>query len=271
MAEDDKNDYGDEYQFSDLDAIEPEPADETTTSSTAEGYRETNPNLRRNAIIAIVVIILAMLAYRFLGPVFTKKPPTDLVPPMSTAQGVTSPETQAVVPPPTQPLSQEMPSVQTQPIQTATSNDIAQMTQRLSVLETNQQTLRAEMDSLNSQLGAINSNINQLTAKISQLNQNFTVLSSKVEQHSREITSIIAVRTKPKVRHVIIKTPPPPTYFIQAIIPGRAWLIAQNGSTITVREGTRVAGYGVIKLIDSKQGKVITSSGRVLRFSQQDS
>ncbi|HAF87135.1 MAG TPA: type IV secretion protein IcmG, partial [Legionellales bacterium] len=61
------------------------------------------------------------------------------------------------------------------------------------------------------------------------------------------------------------------SYYIKAVIPGRAWLIAANGSTLTVSEGTNIKGYGMVKLIDSTQGRILTSSGRVIRFSQQDS
>ncbi|KTD18372.1 type IVB secretion system protein IcmG/DotF [Legionella jordanis] len=278
MAEDDINEYNEEYHFSDLDALEPEPGAEERVSTTTVEKRQTSTNLRRNAIIAIVVIVLLMLAYKFLGPLFTKKPPSDLVPPMNTtAQPITPAPTVTDIPPVTQPAAQPVQEQTTTTVSTQSSpanissNELSQINQRLSTLEANQQNLRSEMDSLNNQLATVNSNINQLADKMAQLNQTFTILVSRVEQQSKELT-ILSVRAKPKVvKRVVIKTPPPPTYFIQAVIPGRAWLIAQNGSTITVREGTRVAGYGVVKLIDSRQGRVITSSGRVIRFSQQDS
>ena len=60
-------------------------------------------------------------------------------------------------------------------------------------------------------------------------------------------------------------------YYIQAVIPGRAWLVSSQGLTITVREGTSVPGYGIVKLIDPNQGRILTSSGRTITFSQQDS
>ncbi|ASQ45266.1 type IVB secretion system protein IcmG/DotF [Legionella clemsonensis] len=272
MVDDDKNEYNDEYQFSDLDVISPDANEEETTSSTVV-KQESGANIRRNALIAVIIIVIAMLAYKFLGPLFTKKPQSaDTVPPLtttSTPQPVTPPPSQVQTVTPTEPT----PPVETTPpvTQPVSTVDNSEITQRLSALEVSQQNLRSEMDSLNSQLATINTNINTLTTKIAQLNQTLTVIVSRVEEQSKEI-SVLTVRTKPKpVRKVVIKAPPPPSYFIQAIIPGRAWLIAQNGSTITVREGTQVAGYGVIKLIDSRQGRVLTSSGRVIRFSQQDS
>ncbi|KTC86353.1 type IVB secretion system protein IcmG/DotF [Legionella brunensis] len=277
MVDDDKeekNEYGDEYQFSDLDVISPDAAEEDAATQTPAAKKgEGSTNIRRNALVAVVIIVVVMLAYKFLGPLFTKKPQTSDVPPIAatTSQQITpqpQPQEQPVVtptePPPT--AQTTTPVVQPPP-----SEDNSQINQRLSALEVSQQNLRSEMDAVNSQLATINTNLNALATKIAQLNQALTVIVARVEEQSKEM-AIITLRTKPKtLKRIVVKAPPPPTYFIQAIIPGRAWLIAQNGSTITVREGTQIAGYGVVKMVDSRQGRVVTSSGRVIRFSQQDS
>lgn len=270
MADDDNDQYSsDEYQFSDLDAISPDSMEEegAPAPSSSPKKQSGGTNIKRNALIALGVIILIMLAYKFLGSVFTSKTKPDSVPPLTTA-----------TPQPTQPQVQPIAPVQPTPtVQTPVtpivqpSPDTTQTNQRISALELSQQNLRSEMDSLNNQLSGINSNVNELTAKIAQLNQMITILATKVEKQSSDI-AILTVRTKPKqVKRIVIKRPSRPIYYIQAVIPGRAWLIAGNGSTITVREGTQIAGYGVVKLIDSKQGRVITSSGQIIRFSQQDS
>ncbi|WED43627.1 type IVB secretion system protein IcmG/DotF [Legionella cardiaca] len=276
MADEDKNEYGDEYQFSDLDVISPDSAEEEQAKTTPAAKKDINPNFKRNAIVAVVVIVVAMLAYKFLGPLFTKKPQsTDNVPSLTATtpppQPIEQPQPQPVTPAEQPPTAQTaVPAIEQQQTPTPTTDD-SQITQRLSALEVSQQNLRSEVDSMNSQLATINTNMNELAQKIAQLNQTLTVIVTRVEEQSKQI-AVITVRAKPKpVAKVVIKTPPPPSYFIQAIIPGRAWLIAQNGSTITVREGTPIVGYGVVRLIDSRQGRVLTSSGRVIRFSQQDS
>lgn len=264
MAEDDKNEYGDEYQFSDLDVISPDSVEEENVApSSVERRVNTGNNLRRNALIVVIIVIMLMLAYKFLGPLFTKKPQSDAVPSLAS--------TAEAPPQPIQPQIQPVTPVAPPQVQPTVSEDNSQITQRLSALELSQQNLRSEMDSMNSQLATINSNINDLTTKLTQLNQSLTVIVAKVEEQSKQI-AVCTVHAKPKPVHkIVIRRPPPPSYFIQAVIPGRAWLIAQNGSTITVREGTQIAGYGVVKLIDSSQGRIITSSGRIIRFSQQDS
>ena len=107
---------------------------------------------------------------------------------------------------------------------------------------------------------------------MTELNGVIANLSAKVDQQSREIEGLTIRRQEAnKVYHRGAQATHFPKYHIQAVIPGRAWLIATNGATLTVREGTAVAGYGMVRLIDPSQGRVTTSSGQVIRFSQEDS
>ena len=101
-------------------------------------------------------------------------------------------------------------------------------------------------------------------------------LNAKLDQQTQVIEGLLrhqAQKRAPpkamaKARGPVAK---PMNYYVQAVIPGRAWLIATNGSTLTVRQGSSVRGYGVVQSIDAVQGRVNTSSGRVIRFSQDDS
>lgn len=51
------------------------------------------------------------------------------------------------------------------------------------------------------------------------------------------------------------------SYFIQAIIPGRAWLQDTEGRTITVTYGDSIPGLGKVTKIDPENGVVVTSAG----------
>lgn len=270
MAED-KDDYGEEYQYSELDAISPEVDEENVTKTTVK--KNDMPNIRRNAVVAIVVIILLMLAYKYLSPLFNKKPQSDLTTIPAVKSPVPPPIEKAVIKPSpeetTTKIEEPPPTVKVQP--SPSHAEFSELTQKVTSLESEQQNLRVQIEALNNQLTTMSASVAQMVSQVSTLNQNFTNLLVRMEDQEKKL-SIITLRSKPRlVRKHLVITAPPPTYYIQAVIPGRAWLIAQNGSTITVREGTPVAGYGVVKLIDSKQGKIITSSGRVIRFSQQDS
>lgn len=57
------------------------------------------------------------------------------------------------------------------------------------------------------------------------------------------------------------------TYFVQAVIPGRAWLKDSNGKIITVAIGDQVpGGYGRVTHINSRDGVVTTNKGAQIEY-----
>jgi len=145
---------------------------------------------------------------------------------------------------------------------------------QLAGLQQQQQSISNNMSSMTNQLSGVNSSVNQLSSRFSQLNDALNALNAKLDQQSAEITRLSAMQKQMK-QHAKKK---PPTvvnqtmaYALQAVIPGRAWIVAPDGTTLTVRKGSQVTGYGVVRSIDAQQGLVMTSSGRVIQFSQADS
>lgn len=60
----------------------------------------------------------------------------------------------------------------------------------------------------------------------------------------------------------------PLTYFIQAIVPGRAWLSSNQGDYMTVQVGSELRGaYGTVRRIDANAGLIQTSTGKMVHFS----
>ncbi|WP_133127909.1 type IVB secretion system protein IcmG/DotF [Legionella nagasakiensis] len=263
MADNDQ--YNDEYQFSDLDALSPEPSEESqgTESAFPTDKKQnffTSGNLKRNVLIIVGMVILAMIVYKFLGAYFADRKTT---PPVDTTAAPSPVRTQPV-PAPT--LAQPV-----QPIQPIAAPAVdPKMSQKLSALEVSQQSMRSEVNSVSNQLGGISSNVNELSTHLSQLNQAIAALNAKIDEQSHEIEQLM-IRTKPKPAPRVVKVTPVKKYYVQAVIPGRAWLISSNGTTLTVREGSIIPGYGIVKLIDPNQGRVTTSTGQVIRFSQNDS
>ncbi len=275
MAEHDQD--SDEYKFAELDSLDSESINdenEKYESSSGQKPSPTGKNVKRNALIAVGVIVCAMATYKIVGWLYSgKNNNASQITPTPTAQ-VSQPPTQSTITSVPTPVSTPVvtPTV-TQPSQpvvtTTTDNDLKQ---KVSTIEQTQQTVRAEVNSVGEQVGTVNNNINNLNTQIANLNHVIENLTKQVAKQSEEI-NILMKRSQPKVVHKIqTKIRLPRTiYYIQAVIPGRAWLIGTNGSTLTVREGTKIAGYGIVKLIDSLQGRVLTSSGQVIRFSQEDS
>ena len=144
-----------------------------------------------------------------------------------------------------------------------------QIKQKLSALEINVKSGRSEMNTINNNVEGLKTSLSDLMSKINDLNKNIAFLTDQVQLQQEQIAKL---KQRPKKKVIRKKSKPKVSvkYYIQAIIPGRAWLMSTNGTTITVSEGTRVPGYGRVKLIDPHQGKVIMSSGKDILFSPSD-
>lgn len=267
------NDNNDEYKFAELDSMENESMSEGTPgSNNALGYDPDSlqrKNVKRNALIVIGVVLLAMVLYKLAGAVFTEKNSKDV-----SKNSIPSIATLTPQPVLVQPVisSTPPPPAVIAPVQPVIMGSDNELKQKVSAIDQSQQNVTAEVNSLGQQVSAVNNSMNNLNTQISNLNQVITNLSNQVVKQSEEI-SVLMTRSEPKRPKIVLHRvhTRPVVYHIQAVIPGRAWLIGTNGSTLTVREGTVVAGYGTVKLIDAMQGRIVTSSGHIIRFSQKDS
>ena len=263
----DNDNYEDEYQFADPDATSAEAFDSNadtndnvkhaTDKTVAEKSFPAKSSVVRNALIVVAVVIVGLIVYPFMrsSPSVAKK-----VTPVSVVQNTIAPITAA-------PFS----------VATPEPDANSQITQKLSTLQASQEQMQTDFASSSSQLNGMNNNINDMMTKMTELNNTLALYAAKVDEQSRVIEQLAmqaaALKKAQTRRHVASRNVASPSlkYFIQAVIPGRAWLIATNGSTLTVREGTLIAGLGMVTLIDPRQGRVLTSSGQVIRFSQEDS
>lgn len=266
MAENDQND---EYKFVELDGLDNPMMDDSDAKPSASSYARpggaSKKDIKRNALIAFGLIILAMILYKIFGYLFFHK--TEEV----ATQTPMEPPAQIAAQPVQQPLPQ--PVINTTPTpQPVIRVDNSELTQKVVAVESAQQNVRSEVGAVSQQVATVNNNVQNLNSQIASLNQVITNLSTQLARQTEEINVLMA-RTQPKrvVKHVSTPATAPLVYYIQAVIPGRAWIIASNGSTLTVREGTKIPGFGVVRLIDPLSGRVVTSSGRVIRFSQEDS
>jgi intracellular multiplication protein IcmG len=138
---------------------------------------------------------------------------------------------------------------------------------------------------MQSSLANLGEQVNQLNTQLSTMMANNQTLQQQLaEMQNKEsalIGSIDRLISSQKVHHYHEPNYDRPRYraeniplryrvhfYVQAIIPGRAWLINSEGHTYTVRVGSRVPGFGVVEKIDPWQGRVVMSSGKILRFNQ---
>lgn len=245
----------DEYHFSEDASSQVFDESDVTTSQSSISSRLSSGNLKRNVLIAIGVIIILLFLYKFLGSFFSAK---------STAT-VKAPTTKTVVQKPIerQPIVEPTQTF-TQPVKTVQDPNIDR---KLSSLQQNSAKTRDEITSLNDNVETLNGSLTGLGDKISVLNKSIAMLSEEVRQQQEEIARL---KKKPKPPKKYKQTRPKLKYVIQAVIPGRAWLMSNKGTMITVRLGSIIPGYGKVRLIDAHQGLVLMSSGVNIIYSVSD-
>ncbi len=62
---------------------------------------------------------------------------------------------------------------------------------------------------------------------------------------------------------------PQAMYHVRAVEPGRAWILARDGSSMSVSLSSVIPGYGKVTRIDYIAGIIATESGKMIRFAAQ--
>lgn len=258
----DNKNFDDEYQYVEESENSPDISEESEVASEAEQsdlYADKittvlqKPDVRRNAIIVILALFF------LIG--FIK---------MFSSSGLKHKES-----------SEPSPSIQVKPepqqvIQAPSINQPS--SQEIDGLVNNQKNIENTMNGLNQQVSQMTSQMNTLGGNVQTLQQQLVDMQTKQAVIISSIEELVkSQRSRPNIVHHQEKTYRErvfvgPRYFVhyyvQAIIPGRAWLINSEGQTLTVRLGSNVPGYGSVQAIDPLQGRVRMSSGKILRFNQ---
>ncbi len=282
MADDDQGNQ-DEYQFADLDVLGAEqdtaasPEDDLAEGLGDEGvasppgrgrFDHLDPKVIKiiqKGAIAVVALVFVLFVYKIGSSFFTSKKSTPKTASIISANTNQSTKTPAK----TQPL------IQTQTALPMHSSGAAS-DETLSALRREQTQIENELSGIRNQISTIVQNINEMSSKFDDVKQTMLVLNERLEQQSQQMgrlkvmsrsSRVASSKPAPRPRSAA----PKPIYSVQAIIPGRAWLMSSQGETLTVNRGSTVPGYGSVRLINAKLGRVFTSSGRVIQFSQADS
>jgi intracellular multiplication protein IcmG len=249
---------------------------QTNPAATGEPPREpmSNPVLNQDLIKKIIVVCLGLLTIVLIARYVSYK--KQLGAEQSKLVGIPGGSQNTTVnksepPPLSQPLIQQAPppppanatlsSEEKAKLDTVlqqeqdNQNQIQNLSQEVTQLQTSTQTLSNKMDDLITQLSAMTKKMEAQEEQARMLEQlKKKAVSSRVKAN----------------RHHPAKAAE--KYYLQAAIPGRAWLIKRNGTdTLTVRRGTIVPGYGKVLQIDADKGRVLMSSGKTIIFGQWDS
>lgn len=280
IGEEKENQENQEYQLGDDNLLgsanvsDPFLEEETSskkqdTSAFMENPITESGLLQRRAMLAVGILISCLIIYKIFAYFMTDKlpaekisvPPAPSVMTSAPAPKITpQPKPQPLVRSNSAPTSQVMPSeVQTKLASLAASEEnhyqeVVRLRTELSSLQTDMSNLTQKLDGLTEQLKTMTTQLNEQTNQMQ-------VMAIKITQQTQRLKKATLKKAQQ----------PKPLYFVQAVIPGRAWLISSDGMhTVSVRVGSDLSGYGSVQAIDSEIGRVLTSSGRVIKFSQQD-
>jgi len=119
----------------------------------------------------------------------------------------------------------------------------------------------------------LTSNIRQMQQSMQSMNDVVVQLTDEVSGLTKEVKTLQAQEKIQKAAQDKQATIKPKVYNITAMVPGRAWLKAKgdNSQGISVRVGDELPTYGKVSSIDSDNGIVTTTSGRIIKFGQNDS
>lgn len=127
--------------------------------------------------------------------------------------------------------------------------------------------LQNQVSGLASNLSTLQSNLTLLSNQLAAQNTKMDALETKLDQLSQQKSTEKHANRKFTKKHKKAKVGTTrPVYYIQSVIPGRAWLVDGLGKNITVSTGDRLQGYGKVTQVDAITGQVFTSSGAIIKY-----
>ena len=109
------------------------------------------------------------------------------------------------------------------------------------------------MNSVEQQISGLNTSLSQLQSGLSEVKSNLVqtqALEKQIKYYKRQLNVLTARKIRLRKQ-----------YFVQAVVPGRAWLRGADGTARTIAVGDSLSGYGKIRTIDPFSGTVTTSTG----------
>ena len=294
------DDLDDDIEDADIISDEPEPSSKTKSSESSEGGQpptedtgEPNPEKPKRGplrkLIVYAIIILIVIGAVFAGykqfPVLitkakqlikkempSKAKPIPVVKPKPVIMPVklTAPPSTAVQILPKAPPSIKKPTT-AKVVSAALPKEVSTISKQIDDIQKENEKL---ITSFRSQRFESQMHVNALAQRVSSLKGGLTNLKGSVNSlhdvikkltrqlnEQKRLQSILSTYRKTAKQRQQKQIRYRKRYFVKAVIPGRAWLYAADGTSITVTVGDSVPGYGKVIGIDPFSGVVSTSSG----------
>lgn len=241
MKNDNRNTMGDdEYQYPNEEYVtETAPIEETEPVKKAPNFFVQWVQNNKRLALVILIVLLMLIGFKLLG----LRNHTVIVPTPKPAVA------EVVVPP-------------------VTTEPTAMVPSALDRLQQANEKNQTTINQLQAQVQDLRNSLAQNATVQSQLNQSMTALTAEVKQ----LATLVQDSQKPvvKVKKAAVLPSPPLVFHLRAIVPGRAWIVSNDGLSESVTTGDSVPQYGTVQVVDANRGMVLTSSGKVISYGEND-
>lgn len=256
MADQDNKSYStdDEFKFSPDTTSEVESNAFSSEPSSKQLSNPFNNVNKQNLLILLGTIIMLFAVYKLSSLFFSaeKKIKAEVTGKSEVIKAELKPASMPVQVPVSQVPS---PVAAPTPAQPMTSTAIDNLQNQYNTLQNQVASLATSVSNLQESISSMNDEINSVKNLMSQQKESL----EKLQNPPKKVVKPVKKKVIPKIHYV---------YTIQAIIPGRAWLVDNFGQNLSVTEGQKLPGYGRIKLINPVTGKVITSTGAIISYGK---
>lgn len=136
----------------------------------------------------------------------------------------------------------------------------------------NNKQIDSKISSLKTSLSAINQTQGKAatgyTQKLAGIDKQINGINQKFDVYNKHMSSINKALTKTQTQLKLIlaeRAENIDRFTLRAVVPGRAWLVDDQGKTTTLRVGQKLKDYGKVVEINNKMGFVKMSSGFVFK------
>lgn len=155
-------------------------------------------------------------------------------------------------------------------VDVALARDVKALSQQNAALGNRVQVLESQLAQTVSQLNAYQAQTAKAQADAAGLAKTVGQVEDQMTSINNALQALVEASKSPNIPSPMGDTstlPAARSYTIQAIIPGRAWLKANNGQIITVALGDSIPGFGNVTLIDPQNGVVQTDAGLRINYA----
>lgn len=217
----------------------------------------------RVSLIVVLVLLLTAIIYRCSSNPLAEK----------TNQKMASIPVQHTSTKPQEVIISQVPTVTFAPKSQPSTGGSDMTNSQFQRLEKANAELQSQIRDMSSQMTNLRNNVDTTTASLKVVAEQLAQLATTIGNEAQKTAGLADLIKQQKNPFSVAKMDLPVPQLqcaLQAIIPGRAWLLCSNGETLTVSQGTQVSNYGEIRYIDAQTGQVLTSSGQTITFSQED-